>query len=208
MKVAILSESPADEAAVRILVDALRGAPTDTVTLTVRTRGWPAVLNTLPAVLRHLHYRTGADAIVVVADSDDSPLHEPAHETSAPMPRCRLCQLRGMIDTELPRLRPIPGRSPLKTAVGLAVPAIEAWLLAGLDVHSTEPAWARQQQAGKRPYVRTELKERVYGVLPVPLAVETSRMIEEATRLGQNIHLLERLFPSGFGALARDVRNW
>jgi len=210
MKLAVFSESPADEAAVRILVDAILGSPTQPVALAgLRTRGWPAVLSTLPAVIRQLHYHSDADALVVVADSDDSPVHDPSHDVSGgSAPGCRFCQLRAEASAVFAKLTPVSARRPLKLAIGLAVPAIEAWLLAGSDVHVTEPTWTRSLATKTRAYTRRELKRRVYGAEPVSLAVETERMRERAARLASDLSPLATHFPIGFGALADAVRRW
>ena len=128
MKVAILSESPADEAAIRILVNAVLGEETQhPPRLSLRARGWPAVVTLLPSVLKHLHYHTDADALVVVADADDSLLHTPEHEEPGAMaPSCRWCIVRHTIGQVSETLTPVSGRAPIRTAVGIAVPAIEA----------------------------------------------------------------------------------
>ena len=86
MKVSVLSESSADEAAIRILVDGILGTETEPIPPPrLRTRGWPSVLKDVPTVVRHLHYRTDADAFVLVVDSDDSPLHDPSPTAHANM---------------------------------------------------------------------------------------------------------------------------
>ena len=72
MKLALLSESPADEAALSVLVGYVLGAPFTRVQPTLRARGWPSVEQVLPAILRHLHFNTEADGLIVVVDSDDS----------------------------------------------------------------------------------------------------------------------------------------
>jgi hypothetical protein len=55
MKVAVLSESPADEAAIRIMVDRLLGQETHPVALPpLRSRGWPSVREILPSVYKAL----------------------------------------------------------------------------------------------------------------------------------------------------------
>jgi len=75
MKVAIYGESPADEAALRILVDGLLGAPTEAIGFPwLKSRGWPSILQNLPKVLQYLHYQTDAQGLVVVVDSNRSPL--------------------------------------------------------------------------------------------------------------------------------------
>ncbi|HZP58845.1 MAG TPA: hypothetical protein VFB27_00875, partial [Opitutaceae bacterium] len=64
MNVAVLSESPADEAALRALVEAAFGEPVRPVTYALRARGWPSVAQVLPGVIRHLHFHTDADGLV------------------------------------------------------------------------------------------------------------------------------------------------
>ena len=131
MRVAVLSESPADEAAIRILTEGLLGRQTQAVGLPpLRTRGWPSVLHVIPAVLSHLHYQTHAEALVVVADANHSPMHRATHEQPVGIDStCRLCQLRQRVEQTQNRLRSVPGRQPqvIQTAIGMAVPAIEAW---------------------------------------------------------------------------------
>ena len=210
MKVAVLSESPADEAAIRILIEGIVGRQTQAVDMPpIGTRGVSGVFTILPTVLKHLHYRTDADALVVVVDSDRTPVHKPEHEDSGGADeRCRLCKIRRTIDPVLARLRPVQGRPQIKIAVGIAVPAVEAWYRCGLDPHVTEAAWITGLPAGPSPYTTRSLKEDVYKTSRPSLDLETRRATEEAQRLVQDLQLLERCFPTGFGALARDIRNW
>jgi hypothetical protein len=71
MKVVVLSESSADEAAIRVLVNGILGRETEDVpSLPLRSRGWPSVIKVLPTVIKFLYYRTDAEALVVIADSD------------------------------------------------------------------------------------------------------------------------------------------
>jgi hypothetical protein len=152
MKVAILGESPAEEAAYRLLVDALRGRKTHPIPgPALRSRGWPSVIQAFPTVVRHLHYHTEAEALVVVVDSNHSPVHGASHSPGAVDPECRVCRLHSAIGTELGRLRPVHGKGTIKVAVGLAVPALEAWLRCGLDPHVNETAWIQGYRVGKEP---------------------------------------------------------
>ena len=58
MKLAVFSESEADEAAIRILVDGLLGTTTERPAMPPRrSRGVEAVFSTLRSVIAHLHYR-------------------------------------------------------------------------------------------------------------------------------------------------------
>jgi hypothetical protein len=205
MKLAVLSESSADEAAVRMLVEALLAAKTELPSSMppIRTRGWHAVRGVLPTVLKALHYHSDADALAVVVDSDRSPIHQLDHKLEDPTARkCRLCQLQTIVNDVLGTLRPRQGRTSLKVALGLAVPSIEAWYLAGLDPHVTEST--------SPPFTTNSLKVKVYGTDRPSLALETQRAVEAIQRLTEagELERLENRFPAGFGALARDVRNW
>jgi hypothetical protein len=209
MKVAIYSESSADEAVVRVLVDGLLGQVTEPVGLPLRHRGWPSVRDLLPTVLKHLHYQTDANALVVVVDSDKDPIHRPTHdEPGTEDLSCRLCVLRKTVELARNHLRPVEGRSPIRTAIGLAVPCIEAWWRCGHDPAITEAAWAVCLNSRKFTYDCNRLKQAVYDTDRPPLTLEMRRMVEEATRLARTLPELERWFEDGFGALAREVRSW
>lgn len=208
MRLAVFSESPADEAALRILSDGLIGQPTERADLpALRTRGWPSVRQLLPAVMMNLHYGFHADGLVLVVDSDFSPVHLPAHETNPPED-CRLCQLRRVVRETFAKLRPVPNRVPLRVAVGLAVPSLEAWLRCGQDAAVTEAAWIVALQSRKFPYDVRRLKEAIYGTHRPDLPLETRRMTEEAARLAGDLAALETWFPNGFGPFAGEVRTW
>jgi hypothetical protein len=209
VKLAILSESPADEAALRVLVGFVLGEPLQLVAPSLRARGWPSVEQVLPPILRHLHFNTDAHGLVVVVDSDDSPVHTAAHEAPAyHHPLCRVCRLRAVFRRTLKNLPPARGRASPLRAVGLAVPAIEAWLLCGREDRVTEEAWVTGQATGHLPYTRRELKARVYGTTRPSLPLEIERAVAEVSRHRGDVRRLENDFPQGFGALARDLRRW
>lgn len=210
MRVAILSESSADEAALRVLVNEVLGIETMTAhPPALRSRGWPSVKTILPSVIKHLHYHTDADGLVVVADSDDSVVHTAQHET-APTgdPACRLCQLRQVRDSTFRSLREVPGRERLKVAIGIAVPAVEAWYRCGLDARVSEATWMRPLLERRKFYTRPSLKQDVYGTDRPSIELETEKAVEAAKRLSDDLGSLEASFPAGFGALARDLRTW
>jgi hypothetical protein len=121
---------------------------------------------------------------------------------------CRLCQLRRIADEVLKQVRPRQHQPPLKIALGLAVPAIEAWLLCGVNAHVTEAAWINGMDQGQMPYTRPNLKNELYGTARPSLAVETEAMTSAASRLAANLNNLEILFPQGFGALRGDLKRW
>lgn len=116
MKLVVLSESPADEAAGRILVDGILGVQTDHVAPPfLRTRGWSALLGGLPGILKVLHYHSEADALVVIVDSDDSPPHLVAHvPPDGANQGCRRCKLRAIADQVQSGLTAVPNRAPTK----------------------------------------------------------------------------------------------
>jgi hypothetical protein len=211
MKLAVLSESPADEAAIRILVDAVLGQASEPVDLDrFRYRGgWQGALKVLPNVVRHLHYHTDADGLVVSLDSDYSPVHHLSHEQlGQAVVDCRGCQVREQLSATLNHLKPRTWAAPLQVAVGLAVPQIEAWYRCGLDPAATEAAWLAGQSSGKYPFNSLGLKRDVYGTDRPSLKQETDRATEEARRLARDIQQLETWFRQGFGALAATIRGW
>lgn len=213
MKVAVLSESPADEAAIRVFVEGLLGERSEPPSSMppIRSRGCDAVLAILPAVLRHLHYQTDADALVVVVDSDLSGVHQEAHAQPGGVDQtCRLCRIKAIVRQVQRELAPQDPYTPVKTALGLAVPQIEAWYLVGRDRHVNEAAWIRGLSSGDFPYTGNTLKQKVYGTDRPSLRLETECAREAAERIVRegDLSRLEQLFPGGFGALANDVRSW
>jgi hypothetical protein len=210
MKIAILGESEADEAAFKVLAEAVLGGPLDLLEKpSLQSRGWPAVMKAVEAAIKHLYYHTEAEGFVFVVDSNHSTPHEPAHNYSTDGDNgCRLCQIRRAVHKAKRSLRPIHSRQPLKTAVGLAVPSIEAWLQCGVNPAVTEAAWINGIKSKTEPYTKLQLKQNVYGTNRPSLPLETKRMLEEATRLGKQISTLENLFPLGFGAFSDDIRGW
>lgn len=206
MKLALLSESPADETALRVLVEAVLGARPEWVAPGFRARGWPNVAQLLPAVIRHLHFNTPAEALVVVVDSDDSVVHAPAHDAPGYFhPHCRMCQLRAVFRQTTKKLPSAHGRERVLRGVGVAVPAIEAWYLCGRDDTVMEAAWVAGQESGRQPYSRAELKWRVYGTDRPSLPYETRCALREVERHRRDVRRLENDFP-GFRALAGDLR--
>jgi hypothetical protein len=210
MKVAIFSESPADEAAIRILIEGICGQPTESVLpAAIRARGWGAVFATLPAILRELHYHTDVESLVVVIDSDLSPIHSQDHDRPGSAdPKCRLCALRTRVAAARSELRQRIGQSELKTALGLAVPAIEAWYLCGRNKQVSEAAWLTRTSKKKPPYTVVQLKREVYGTEHPSITLETDCAIREAQRVAANLPALLAAFPAGFGALHNDVSGW
>ncbi|MBP7143174.1 MAG: hypothetical protein KBA71_14795 [Opitutaceae bacterium] len=210
MKLAILSESPADEAAIERLVGAVLREPMVRVQSSLRARGWPSVAQVLPAVIRHLHFETNADGLVVVVDSDDSVVHTAEHDRPNYFhPLCRMCRLRAVFRQTTKKLPPARGRARVLRAVGVAVPAVEAWYLSGrpADADVSEASWIDGQSRGRLPYTRAQLKFRVYGTDRPSLVHETNCALREIARFLPDTRRLENDFP-GFASLATDLRGW
>jgi hypothetical protein len=208
MKVAILSESPADETAVCILLRGLLRIDVQPTVRRARAGGWNTVVNVLPAALKELHFRRTASALVVVIDSDNSPVHVIDHEQSGNAnPGCRYCLLQRLIGDVQRQLPQQPGQRPVDTALAVAVPAIEAWYQCGREC--TEAGWTMQQKSGvrSRPAIQG-LKRTVYGTERPSIELETARATACANGLVQDLSALEQLFPMSFGRFAAEVRSW
>ena len=210
MKAAILSESPADEAGIRILVEGIFGSPVERVsTQRLHTRGWPSVLDVLPAVIKHLHFHTDAEALAVVVDSNRTAPHRgQADRECEGDGKCRLCLMRNAADKVLSTLSPVPGKERIKVAIGLATPAVEAWYLCGIKSGVSENTWSLGMEAGNLPYDNNRLKRDAYGTDRPSLVLETQRAEDACRRLAGNLKLLEDKFPFGFGTLAAAIRAW
>src|SRR5688572_13297864 len=206
MKIALFSESPADETALRVYVAAVLKQTPRFVLPGFRARGWPNVAQLMPAVLRHLHFNTDTDVLVVVVDSDDSVVHTAEHDAPGYYhPHCRMCQLRAVYRQTTKKLPRAHGRDRVIRAVGVAVPAVEGWYLCGRDGSVSEAAWIVGQETGRAPYSRAELKWRVYGTDRPSLPHETVCAVRDAERHRHDTRRLEHDFP-GFAALAADLR--
>lgn len=139
MKVAILSESPGDEQILWTLTTALIQPQAElTVKPPIRSRGWPAVRNVLPIVIKDLHYHSDCDGLVVVVDSDGSPLHNSEHDADHPdFASCRTCLLRRHSDLGRSQRRTessAPSRGHWSCGTGARGVAS---LLDGSDLHRT-----------------------------------------------------------------------
>jgi hypothetical protein len=130
MKIALLSESPADEAALRLIAEGVLGQPVEPIQPPLRARGWPSVAQVLPVVLRHLHFNTDCDGLIVTADADDTVVHTEMHERPAISPGCRLCELRAIVRQTLSTCRRA-GPGAAEHGGGHGGAAVEAWYLCG-----------------------------------------------------------------------------
>ncbi len=78
MKITIFSESPTDEAALKILIEAILEKEIEEIPRpnTLKSRGFASVENELPVVIKSVYYKTDVEGLVVVYDSDDTPVHQ------------------------------------------------------------------------------------------------------------------------------------
>jgi hypothetical protein len=148
-----------------------------------------------------------------VVDSDTTTIHRPDHDPhAAPDPDCRKGEILRKIEAAKRHLAERPGRpEPPKLAVGLCVPAIEAWYLCGVDPQVTEANWSRMLGQGKASHARAEklrMKAAVFG----PHRISRERQIEiavgHARRLAPDLHRLRQDFPHGFGLFAQEIEAW
>jgi hypothetical protein len=205
MKVGYYCESPADQAAMAVFTEGLLGRPPEPISLDLEGRSVPAFFGSLGGVFRGVHYQSDAEGLVIVVDCDDTDLHDPGHD-AAVTGRCRFCQVSAIIDHARRQLKPVPGRSPIKVAIGLAVPAIEAWYLVGKEHAVGEAAW--KAAGGRPPFTRQRLKELVYGTDKPSLERATECAVREARRIFANLAAIETAFPVGFGLMAEAIRSW
>jgi hypothetical protein len=211
MKIATLTESSVDDAAIRILVQSIIGDEVEFISTTsLETRdtkkgGYSNLRKHLSDFLRHLYYDTDAECVVIVVDSDDDPIHQAEREIEEESENCRLCVLRRDIKKIQSHITPIGNKAHIKTAVGLAVPAIEAWFRCIEDSHITEATWARKLNGEKINYDRKSLKKDVYGGERSPTK---EKSIEAAQVIASRLDYLEEIFPQGFGSLVKDIKSW
>lgn len=209
MKVAILSEGPTDEAAVAMLAGAVLVPSVEVIPVPIRhSPGVDALFRILPSAYLSVYYHSDADGLIVVADSNATPVHPADIGQECDEPECRLCMTRRAIRQAAAQVKADTGRGPLRWAVGLAVPAIEAWCLCAGDNNISENTWVQGLNQGTKPYTRRELKRRLYGPKPWP-EQHTRKCIEGVTPcVADDLRLLENKFPIGFGALRADLRSW
>lgn len=209
MRIGILSESKVDEAAYKILVESILGQPVELYKDYRNRGGWSQAKNLVRPVMQDLHYAC-ADGFVFIGDSDSTTPHIAGHENQEDgNPNCRLCQIKKLVNKILADLPARAGQAPLKVAVGMATPAIEAWLLSGIDPHCTEARF-RDDHLNDRisRQTRLDLKEQKYGSLQASSDIRMKRTLENANRIAENLDGLEQKFQFGFGHLRKNLDEW
>ncbi len=216
MKVAVFSEWTADEASLSILLPAIMNGPVE-VSKALKTRpgGWTHVIALLPQILHEIYYASDVEGLIVVLDSDFSPVHQREHELPNQAEKdCRLCKLIEVGRRTLCNLesragdRPVP--SPLHLAFGLAVPSIEAWCLCGDDRSVSEATWNNSRKQNQTPYTVPDLKRRLYKSDRATVSQKNDIAIKLVQRQANDrgIEHLTSCFPIGFGTLVRMLKEW
>jgi hypothetical protein len=209
MRIGFYGESPADQAAMGVFTEGIIGEPPERISMDLAADGVGRVLSTLRDVLIAVHYNSDAEGLVVVVDADDTDLHDSTHDfMSAENDGCRLCKCLKIIAKARNRVKPRQGRPELQIAVGLAVPSIEAWYLAGKNHQVGEAAWKTGLASGRLPFTRPQLKELVYGTNRPSIELETERATAEARRIIADMKAIESASPAGFGLMAEQIRTW
>jgi hypothetical protein len=209
MRIGFFCEPPADQAALAVFTEGILGQPPEPINMDLEGHGVTGVLNALDGVFRGVHYNSNAEGLVVVVDCDDTELHDPAHdEPGGGGERCRYCQIHKIITQAKKQLKARQGQTTLRVAVGLAVPAIEAWFLVGKEAQVGEAAWRVGLEAGRRPFTRPRLKALVYGTERPSLEHAPECAVREARRIIADLHAMETAFPIGFGLMAQEIRSW
>jgi hypothetical protein len=104
----------------------------------------------------------------------------------------------------------VAGKETLRVAIGVPVPAIEAWYLIVKNPQLHEATWIRKQNGENITYNRKSLKEETYGTDRPSINLEIECAVNEAKRIVEN-GLLENLgnaFPYGFGSLINEIQQW
>lgn len=204
MKIAVLAESPADRRAIEVLASAILDREVEFGAIQPRSGGFHAVVSAIGPTLRGLHYRRLADGLIVVVDSDNTPI--------APQDaNGRVQHIQNEIAQVQANLASMPDFDPIKTAVGVAAPSLEAWLLFGIDNQCTETSWIICRNDGQLSATEIRrLKEQLYGTDRPDLVLETERMVGRSTDLirEDRLEALAQAFPYGFGQLLNDLRGW
>jgi hypothetical protein len=209
MKIVFFGESSADEAALAIFTEGIFGEPPETIDMGLVGHGVTGVLNSLDGVFRGVYYNSDAEGFIVGIDCDDTELHDLNHDKpGASEDNCRFCKASKIIAKARTQLKAKPGRPRLRAAIGLAVPAIEAWYLVGRERQVGEAAWRTGRAANKPPFTRRQLKQLVYGTDRPSLEDETKCAETEARRIIRDISAIEKAFPVGFGLMAQEVCSW
>ena len=211
MKIAFFSESKVDESVLKNLVEKISEDEIEETDIRkkLQFRSSSHLDKNLPVVIRSVHYNSDAEFLVISSDSDDFPVHIAQHDVKE-NEDCRLCFLRKSVKNSLAELQTVEGKEMLKIAIGVPVPAIEAWLLFGRNPQVSENTWIRKQNGEKIKYDRPKLKTELYGSDLISAEKKIEISLEAIRRIAENelFDDLENAFSQGFGSLANEIRGW
>ena len=210
MKITFFGESKSDDVILRHLIEGILEEKIEEkdVGKKLQFRSSSHLVKNLPVVIRSVHYNSDAEFLVIASDSDDTPVHIAEHDINE-NEKCHICLLRKIVDKLLNEFQS-GGQEILKIAVGVSVPAIEAWLLFGKNPHVSENYWIRFQNSEKITYTRKKLKKELYGGEHIPENIRIETAKKAIQRIVENDLLsdLENAFPQGFGSLSNEVKTW
>lgn len=211
MKIAFFSESKIDETVLKNLVEEISESEIEETDIRkkLRFRSSSHLVKNLSVVISSVHYNSDAKFLVIASDSDDYPVHISQHDINE-NGECHLCRLRKIVKNSLAEMQAVEGKEMLKVAIGVPVPAIEAWLLFGKNPQVSENTWIRKQNGEKINYNRKKLKTELYGGERVSEEKKIEISIKAIERIVENQLLddLEKSFPQGFGSLSNEVKSW
>jgi hypothetical protein len=201
MKISVLAESGNDAGIMAELATEVLGGPVELIDPHFEMSGWNMIPSVLPAVIKHLHFRSEADGLIILADSNHSSLLPGA-------PKNRREELSILAAKTVEGLGVRHGRPRIRVAVAVAAPALEAWLLFHRYSEINESAWERGLVEKNDPYTKTLLKQRLYSVQRPSRDVMAMRRLEAAKEVKSRIHELRSRFPNGFGSFFEDILSW
>ncbi len=211
MKIAFFSESKADETVLKNLVEEISEEEIEETDIQkkLQFRSSSHLVKNLPVVIRSVNYSSDAEFLVISSDSDDYPVHIAEHDVNE-NEECHLCRLRKIVKKSLTEIQGFEGQETLKVAIGIPVPAIEAWLLFGENPQVSENTWIRKQNGEKITYDRKKLKTELYGGDRISEAKRIEISIKAIQRIivNESLNDLEKAFPQGFGSLSNEVKSW
>jgi hypothetical protein len=201
MKVAIFSESAHDEEALRVILDGVLQIKTEAEAHNLESNGWHNVIKRLPTAIRKLHYQTETAGLLVVVDADRSSLKmgEAGNRREV---------LKTIVKATLASLGPVAQKPALKVAIGVAMPALEAWLLSPDDVTLCEANWERALSSEIDTDIGKRLKRQLFGVERPDSFVRRDLVLKAAHRCIPHLSVLRDRFPNGFGKMVEDILAW
>ena len=164
MKIGFYCESPADQAALAVFVEGILGEPPEPINMDIEGHGVTGVLSTLDGVIRGVYYNSDADGLVIVVGGERHRIAQQRNLRCCKLAeRCRMCQLRKIIAGP----ESVEGHTRAYclegVAVGLTVPAIEAWYLVGKNHEVGEALLdCPVVRRNRRPFT-SQLKQEIYG---------------------------------------------